>query len=344
MKIVIIGSNEVYAMEHFFVKHLKSYPDVEIELLAVNEWIKQNLNFMLKLERRISSSVNTLYSKLNIFIEGKIDDLNPDIILIFKGMELYPTTLRRFKNKGIILANFNPDHPFIITSRGSGNKNVQKSITLYDIHFCYSYDVLEQIKTTYSINTVYLPFGFEEPVDWKFNLPIKEKMGVCFIGTADSIRAKAIKRLLASDISVDVYGSSWSEYLQEGSHDKLKVGAPVYGDDFWKIATEYRVQLNIFRPHNQGSHNMRTFEMPAAGAIMLAPESKEHTLFFESGKEAFFYANDEELITQTKRLLNLSQEEANLIRQRARQRSIQSGYTYKSRVDIVYQSLKKISL
>lgn len=343
MKVVIIGSDEVYAMEHFFLKHLDAMPDVEVCLVAMNKWIHENISFIRKIGRRINPSHNDLYTKLNRFIKDQITYLKPDVILVFKGMELYPDTLKNFKNQGILLTNFNPDHPFVITSRGSGNWNVGKSIALYDLHFCYSVEVLNRIKKMYNIPVVHLPFGFELPTEFlKNELPQEEKIAVCFIGTADKIRINAVKELLAANIPVHVYGSEWHKFLDVNFHPNLKIEKPVYGIEYWRLAIQYRVQLNVFRPHNEGSHNMRTFEMPAVGAIMLAPDSVEHRMFFEADQEVIYYSSKEEMILKAQYLLDLPVEKANQIRIQAKNRSIQSGYSYRDRVNTIYQAIKEL--
>ena len=65
------------------------------------------------------------------------------------------------KQQKIFIANYNPDHPFILTGRGSGNSNVTKAFPYYDLHFCYSKLLLKQIEKEYKIPTAFLPFGFE---------------------------------------------------------------------------------------------------------------------------------------------------------------------------------------
>ena len=59
--------------------------------------------------------------------------------------------------------------------------------------------------------------------------------------------------------------------------------------DFWRKNQEYRVQLNLFRQYNEGSHNMRTFEIPAVGGIQLTEYSTEQADFFKEGEEIFSF-------------------------------------------------------
>ncbi len=342
MKIVIIGSDEVYAMEHFFVQHLSAFPDTEVRLLAMTKWINEHISIFHKIERRLFPNYNTLYRGLNQFIIQQIELEKPDVILVFKGMEIFPKTLNYLRQKNILLTNFNPDHPFLITSKGSGFRNLIQSIRYYDLHFAYNQEVAKKIQDEYGVPTVFLPFGYELPPQLKFSSSEEEIGAVCFIGTADAIRLEHINALLSAGIPVHIYGSDWLRFVKPNLHPQLKVNAPVYNKDFWKIAQRYRLQLNIFRPHNIGSHNMRTFEMPAAGAIMLAPDSPEHRMFFEHGKEAFFYKDMSDMIQQAKNILALSKAAADQIRHNARKRSLESDYSYQNRVKTVKDTLDKL--
>ena len=102
------------------------------------------------------------------------------------------------------------------------------------------------------------------------------------------------------------------------------------------------MQINMMRPHNPQSHNMRTFEAPGVGGILLGPDNPDHRSFFEIDKEVFLYKDIDECIAKIKYLLALPVEEANKIRSAARKRSIESGYTYKERTVEIYEILKKL--
>ena len=164
---------------------------------------------------------------------------------------------------------------------------------------------------------------------------------VCCIGNPDSIRENTVRLLAENGFAVDVYGRGWNKTALKnlanvGIHDAVN------GMEFWKKIRGYRVQVNIFRKHNTGSHNMRSFEIPAAGGIQLAPFSAEHASFFEEGKEIFLYRNPEEMLQLAGELLQKSKENTGIIRQAARMRSCESGYTYKDRALTVFNTLQKM--
>ena len=121
----------------------------------------------------------------------------------------------------------------------------------------------------------------------------------CFLGNPDRHRRERIVQLVDAGIPIDVFGEDWGAVLKETPLLRLKGLA--LGEEMYRALRRYRVQLNFFRPHNVGSHNMRSFEVPAAGGIMLAQDSDEHREFFEPGQEAFYFSTPEEMIEWLKR-------------------------------------------
>jgi len=104
----------------------------------------------------------------------------------------------------------------------------------------------------------------------------------------------------------------------------------------------YSIQLNIFRPHNIGSHNMRTFEIPAIGGLQLAPESAENREFFLPDSEIVLYSSVEELNEKINWLL----ENPNIvkdIKEASYKKCLASEYSYFHRSKLasdVFQSFK----
>ncbi|MEK7256548.1 MAG: glycosyltransferase, partial [Bacteroidota bacterium] len=222
-----------------------------------------------------------------------------------------------------------------------GNKNVSQSIGLYDLHFCYSHSVQRRIEGEFGIPTAFLPFGYELPEPTFEEVKDEpEIQSACFIGNPDEIRAAHLKYLAKNEIPVDVYGHGWERHLP--NLPNIRLHEATYGKDFWRKMRAYRLQINIFRPHNEGSHNMRTFEIPAVGGIMLSPDSPEHRAFFEPEKEVFLYQTMKEMATKAKQILALPEAEAAEIRRQARKRSVVSGYSYERRAGQVQEVFEQL--
>ena len=76
---------------------------------------------------------------------------------------------------------------------------------------------------------------------------------------------------------------------------------------------------------------MRTFEVPAAGGIMLSKRTKEHVRFFKEKEEAFYYDTEEEMVIQLNYILNLEDKELKTIRNRAQEASKKHAYNHRTK-------------
>ena len=340
MNILIVGSNKIWAFENHYIKHLKSLC-ADVSSFPAHDIFYEYYykNIFKKIIFR--SGLSNIYKKINSLLIENVSKYKYDIVWIFKGMEIFPQTIEQIKRTGCKVVNFNPDHPFDFTFRGSGNKNVLNSISKYDLHLCYSIPVMERIKKEFKIPALWLPFGYEET---EITLPDEnsEIKRVCFIGNPDKHRAGMIKKLASAKTPIAVYGNNWKEWIKPNTKYNIKYHDAIYKDNFNKTAPLYRIQLNFFRPQNKDSHNMRTFEMPGLGCIMLAPDSNEHHILFKENEEAFFYKNFDDMLFQVKKIMKLDFDEAYKIRQNAIQRCQTSGYNYKTRAKDVTLYFKNI--
>jgi spore maturation protein CgeB len=336
---MVIGSDKVYAIENLYVKHIKKW-DKDIAQFPAQSIFYDHYDAGIINKLLFKAGLSPIIRNINKLAKEQIEQFMPDVIWIFKGMEIFPETLRWAKSKGIKLANYNPDNPFIFSGKGSGNKNVTESIGLFDLHFTYNLEVKKEIEERYKIPVSWLPFGFEvEDELYNSYKDQEEILKVCFLGNPDKARAGFIQQMAESGLKIDIYGNFWNKFI---THPNVTIFQPVYAAEFWKVLHKYRVQLNLMREHNLDSHNMRTFEVPGTSGILLAPATKEHLLFFEDNKEAFFYSDLKEAVIKAEHLLNMPKDKAKLIRASARNRSISSGYSYGDRAKFVFETLTNL--
>jgi hypothetical protein len=340
MKILLIGSEKEWAFENHYKKHLKNlgvfvdfFPAHDMFYDYYYKSIFNKIAFRLGLSR--------IYKKINQQLLNYLLLNEFDIVWVFKGMEITPKTLNEIKQMGPKLVNFNPDHPFTFSFKGSGNMNVLNSISCYDLHLCYGLAVKNKIKEEFNIKSIWLPFGFEKS---KVLFPKEEEeIGrVCFIGNPDAYRTKILTILANEGIPLSVYGSQWENWIKCSPKADIKFHPPVYKESFNLIASKYRVQLNIFRPHNDNSHNMRTFEMTGLACVMLAPSSMEHKLLFKPGSEVLLYESIDDMKSKCNEILGWSYKKTLMVRKNVYKRSIESGYTYEARAIEVYKYFEEL--
>lgn len=328
MKVLLVGSDKHYAIETIYFKYLLKHKVncsfFPIQRLFYDYYYKSFLTKVL-----VRTGISSILKHLNDEFINRVKEYQPDIIWIFKGMEIMPSTLYLLKRRGIILINYNPDNPFIFSGKGSGNKFITDSINLYDIHFAYDKTIAKELKEKFNSKTFILPFGFDiEESVYQRSLLLNENNKVCFLGNPDILRADFINKLAANGIGIDVYGHNWKQYIK---NDKVNINKAVYGEDIWYVLHSYRVQLNLMRVHNLASHNMRSFEVPGIGGIQLAPKTNDHSDFFTNNEEIFLYEDFEDCLSLINSITSMSNLEALQIRKNARKRSLNSGYSYENR-------------
>ena len=327
MKMLLVGSDEIWSLEKHYTKYLKE-EGVEVKVCPLQsifyKYYNKGIGHKVLFKLGLSGIEKTMNESLKAFIE----EFSPDVVWVFKGMEVTPGVLKWIKAKGVKIVNYNPDNPFLFSGKGSGNKNLANSIGLYDLHFSYDKEIKSRIEKDYSIPCKVLPFAFElSEAVYEECKKEQEVLKLCFLGNPDKERAAFINEL-AADFSIDVYGNAWAEFAK---HSNIAVHAAVYGNDFWKTLYKYRVQLNLMRPHNPNSHNMRSFEVPAVGGIGLFPSTPDHREYFEQDKELFLYSDMLECKKMAATILNMPAEKVSEVRKAAREKSIRADYSYKHR-------------
>jgi spore maturation protein CgeB len=337
VRLMIVGSDEVDAIENYYVKYLRR-EGVDLLSFPAHTLFDQYYYAGLRNKLAFKLGLSRVYQRLNRQFRTLVEEYRPRVIWVFKGMEIFPESLKWARTKGITLVNYNPDNPFVFTGRGSGNSNIVRSIGLFDLHFTYNLDIRKKLEEQFHARTALLPFGFDvEPATFEECALQKEVRKVCFLGNPDKQRVLFINALAEEGIEMDVYGGHWANWLD---HPNIRIFAPVYGREMWEILRRYRVQLNLMRVHNEDSHNMRTFEVPAIGGIMLAPDTTEHRIFFKDGDEVFLYKGVKDCAARARRLLEMSPKAAVEIRERARRRSLESGYSYEERTRQFLQQIR----
>jgi spore maturation protein CgeB len=339
LKLLVIGSNSDYAIERHYVKHFSDFKEItsidffSARQLFLDYYEKSLLN---KLIYRIGFS--NVLKEINESLVRQVSFFNPDIILVFKGMEIFPKTLRQFKAKGIKLVNYNPDNPFLFTGRGSGNRNITKSIGIYHAFVSYDRDICRTMESKHNVKSYCIPFGYEPKVGTEKWVE-DEIQRVCFIGNGDNLRLDFLNRLAQKGLKIDLHGLHWKATKL---HSNIKLFPPVYGDEFISHIRKYRVQLNLMRIHNSESHNMRSIEIPGYGAIQLAPFTPDHIEFFKRDEEIFVYKTLEECYEKATMILKLSKEEANRHKSLGYYACFNNGYSYRNRASQMTKVLMEI--
>lgn len=332
MKLFVYGEFGPMAMEQSFLPTLQNAPEVE-EVIPIERLdLPREQQIFERGLRRFWPALSIEIKEHNAHVLNLIESIHTgaSALLVFKGMELFPSTLKRIKERGVALFCYNPDHPFVYSGSGSGSKFMAQSIGLFDRYFTYHKEAQKMLSEQGNVS-VLIPFGYEKmAMAESFVNAEDEVLRGCFIGNANSLRVKLFEQL-SGHVPFDLYGNGWSRYLSRFTD--VQVHSPVVEAEHWAAMARYRFQFNAMALHNVTSHNMRSFAAPASGAIMLAPRNADHERFFKDGEEVMLFDDAQDCIRIAKELLELPYHEALQIRKAAKDRSINSGYAYTARAE-----------
>ena len=258
-------------------------------------------------------------------------DCKFDLILVFKGVNLGRKELEeaRRSQPQAVWANINPDDPFNSSTRGSSSPDVLESLSFYDVYFTWSRSLVKQVAEKTHKRTAYLPFGYDPESHHSPRGVVPEvSETVCFIGSWDEQREELLSQL--TDFKLVILGSAWNRLKRRSALRRFVAGGAVGGEDFCRPIAMAAACLNILRPQNRGAHNMRTFEIPAAGGLMVTSRTGEQEGFFPDGDASFMFDDVAELRERLRTCLK-DRALASRVRERGRARVAEHSYDARAR-------------
>lgn len=246
-----------------------------------------------------------LAAPLQGLFERQAAEVRPDIILVIKGYYLRPDTIIRVRKEHphARIVCFNPDNPFNTWQRGSSNEWIRASISLYDWCFIWGRFLLNPLRNAGARRAEYLPFAYDPELRHPVELMPDERLyfgsDIAFVGGWDEERERWLNAL--ADFDLKIWGDRWNR-----ANCRLRArwqGREAYGEDFAKVCTAAKININLVRKQNVPGHNMRTFEVPACGGVLLGTRTVEQLDFFAEDREMAYFSSPEELATKAKHYL-----------------------------------------
>jgi len=282
--------------------------------------------------RRVAEPV--LAGAFNDHIARQLSGVEADVVLVIKGHRLRPDTIDEIReSSGAVVVNFYPDDPF---SEERSNRLMYGSSVLaaYDACFTFARHLVPDYERAGAQAVHYLPFARDPGLHSPAQSPGARAFDVVFVGNLDETRIHYLEAL-AGKYRLMVFGERTRKAIPRGSALARATFAPAaYGVDLTRALACGMISLNVMRPQNAGSHNMRSFESPACGAFTLSQRTPELGELFAEGEEIACFENDDELKEAVARWLGDA---------RAREAVAQAGFdrvrdeTYARRAGVILE-------
>ena len=240
--------------------------------------------------------------KLNSDAVKKCNEIKPDLVFVYRGTHIFPSTVKKMQKTSAKVFGYNNDDPFSEKYASYVWRHFKKCIPFYDHVFYYrqknktDYDALG-CKNSSLLRSYYIKEN-------NFQIPsIETNKYTCdaiFIGHFEEDgRDDALKLLLDNGINLKLYGTNWEKSKHYAYFvEKLGNITPLY-DDYNLALNSAKIALVFLSKLNNDSYTRRCFEIPATGTLMLAEDSDDlSNNLFEEDKEAIYFKTPEELLTK----------------------------------------------
>jgi spore maturation protein CgeB len=277
------------------------------------------------------------YRRLNRDFLATALQFRPEVVLVVKGAFVAPQTLRRIKEEtGAVLVNYATDDPW---NPRVSTPDLVRAIPYYDLYACTKRAIMPDVQAAGCLRVIFVPFGYKPTVHYPEKPAAPEEhtrfeSDVVFIGTCDADRVPYFEALAKNlpDLRLHLYGGYWHR------HPLLRryYRGFALGRDYRLALGAAKIALNFVRHANRDRHTLRSFEIPACGAFMLAERTEEHLEWFEEGKEAAYFDSPAELVEKVRYYL-VRHQEREAIAWRGYLRVTRGGNTYKDRLATILQ-------
>ena len=233
--------------------------------------------------RRLAEPV--LLSAFNEHVVRSLRSVEADLVLVLKGHRLAASTIDAIRDAADApVVNFYPDDPF---SNERSNKLVDgpNVLATYDACFTFARHLIPQYEHAGARAVHYLPFARDPELHSPAARVAEPEFDVVFVGNLDEQRVQYLESI-SEDYDVAVFGERVREAIPRGSALRYAtLGPAAYGADLSQALARGAISLNVMRPQNARSHNMRSFESPACGAFTLSQRTSELTELFAENEE-----------------------------------------------------------
>ena len=244
-----------------------------------------------------------LWWELNRAILEIAETVRPALVFAVRAAYLEPETVACIRKlTGVPFVNHYPDNPYIGLRLIPGEPSTQRHNLIevlreYSTVWMWERSLLRRLRED-RVAAEYLPFGVDpelfhpqsgaEPLSCQ---SCGTQHQVVFVGTCTRFRRREIANIRKH--SVAIWGNGWPS--KGKSAQQYRVHAPVYADAVARIHAAAEVSLNVLNAESLDGHNMRTFEVPASGGVMLARYTDAQAEFFPENEAAAYYRSSEEL-------------------------------------------------
>ena len=261
MRILIAGEDQVWAIERSLRTALA---DVGVTATVFDWWSAgAPLRNRAMAKRPLWSAVARRANRA--LLSAAVEH---DAVLIVKGLLIDAETVAALRaGGGRPVVCFNPDNPWKPVPACHSPVAIA-AMPEYDAYLTWTAGLVSRLYSAGCRRVEVLRFAWD-PALHPFVPDQAETHEVAFVGNWSEHRQRWIEAL--GDFPLTLYGHEWAKRLRGGRRPNIAVRRDMpFGDAFAREIRFAKIALNLFDPWKCPGTNMRTFEIPGVGGVMLS--------------------------------------------------------------------------
>jgi len=270
-----------------------------------------------------------------------------DFILVFKGMYLKESTISILRSFGKPVYNFYPDVSFV-----DHGPYIPQTLSYYDCVFTTkSFHGKKEINLFRIRDLVHTRHGFDPEVHRPIRISQSQLdyygCDISFVGCWSPKKERLISHILNNrkNYKVVIYGIGWkyaSIDFKKALGKNLRPGA--FGDELAIIYNSSKVNLGLLScaasdPNVSDKTTARTFQITAAGSVLLHEDTFEVRTYYQPDKEIMLFSDEQDLLFKLDKLLNDDSLRVE-IKSGGYQRCINESYDYSAAANVILNKFK----
>lgn len=258
-------------------------------------------------------------------------ELNPDVLWFDKPVTIERSTLRKLQQRwpNAYALSYSGDDMF--NSRNQ-SRAWRATIADWNLHVTTKSFNVPELEAAGANDVLFVDKAFSPQVHRPMPRSAEERRDlggdVGFIGWPEGSRERSMRYLARHGVDVRVWGP-WPRW--KAARNFRVEGQPVWGDDYARAISAFRINLGFLRRVNRDLQTTRSIEIPACGGFLLAERTDEHLRLLKEGVEAEYFASDAEMLEKVRYYLTHENERARIAAAGLR-RCLTGGYSNADRL------------
>jgi spore maturation protein CgeB len=244
----------------------------------------RNRSLTQRIQRRLFTDYYT--ARIRSQFISAIDAFVPDVALVSKGLHLDAVTLEKIKSRSIALVNWNPDDFF---NPKNSNASLIEAMPAYDVIVSPRSHLFEKYRTHGAKQLLYLDWYYVPQLH--FDHGSAKSIEASFVGSWSPTREEFIGRLTTP---FRIWGGGWEKSSRQfrRHHD---VQEKILGQvEMSAVFSRSRYNLNLLTHENSDFSNLRFFEVPASGGLLLTERNSCANRYLSDGQECLMFSSADE--------------------------------------------------